>query len=58
VQSPSGGTRRKIDTLLLVFLMKDDEKCMKDKEYQGDRVEEAVFNSVSEMGAEPCGFYC
>jgi hypothetical protein len=36
VQSPSGEMSRKIDTLLLVFLMKNDEKYMKDNEYQGD----------------------
>ena len=58
MQPPSGETSRKIDTLLLVLLMKDDEKNMKYNEYQRDRVEEAVFNSVSEMGAESGGFYC
>jgi len=34
MQPPSGETSRKIDTLLLVLLMKDDEKNMKYNEYQ------------------------
>jgi len=58
VQLPSGETSRKTDTLLPVFWMKNDERLIKDNEYQGDKLEEAVFNSVSEMGTEPGGFYC
>ena len=41
-----------------MFKLVECEKNMKYYEYQWDRVEEAVFNSVSEMGAESGSFYC